>query len=281
MDIGWLESLLYGLLSGFTEILPVSAQAHGAVLRRMFGVENGVNGIYVIDLAVHLAVFICLLATMWPQIRRFSAEQRLMDIPKSYRDRQPNLNVLADLRLVKTAAVPMLLCFLVYPVTSGLGENFLWLAAFLMVNGLVLYLPRLLPAGNKDSRMLTPLDGILLGICQGFGVLPGISRLGVCASVAQARGADRQYALDLALLLGIPAMFALVVIDVLWIILAETFTLSLILGLKALLAAAAAYIGTGFGIIFLRFLAVKTGFSVFAYYSWGSALFVFILYLMI
>ena len=37
MEIGWLESLLYGLLSGFTEFVPVSAQAHGAILRRLFG----------------------------------------------------------------------------------------------------------------------------------------------------------------------------------------------------------------------------------------------------
>lgn len=277
MDIGWLESLLYGLLSGFTEFVPVSAQGHGAVLRRMFGVED----LYCTDLFVHLASLLALVMVLRPQLHRLRREQRLARTPKRYRKRQQDQAARMDLRLLKTAAVPMLLCFLAYPVTSGLGDNFLWLAVFFIFNGAILYFPRLLPSGNKDARMLTPLDGVLLGIVSGLGIFPGISRLGACASVAQARGTDRQYALDIGLLLGIPALIALSVIDVLWIILAGTAGITLILVLKSLLAAAAAYIGTYLGIIFVRFLAVKVGFSPFAYYAWGAALFVFILFLMI
>jgi hypothetical protein len=47
------------------------------------------------------------------------------------------------------------------------------------------------------------------------------------------------------------------------------------------LASLTAFVGSYLGITFIRFLAVKVGFSGFAYYSWGAALFAFILYLTI
>ena len=37
MDLNWLQSLLIGLVSGLTDILPVSAQAHKVILLKLFG----------------------------------------------------------------------------------------------------------------------------------------------------------------------------------------------------------------------------------------------------
>lgn len=277
MGIGWLESLLYGLLSGFTEFVPVSAQAHSALLRRMFGVED----LHFLDLFVHLAVLISVFVALRSRIRHLRREQKLAGTQKRYRRHQPDLMALMDLRLLKTAAVPMLLCFLVYPVTYELGNRFLLMAGLLILNGVILYYPRMMPAGNKDARMLTPFDGVLLGVSSALGILPGISRVGACMSAAQLRGADRRFALDTALLLSIPALLALIVVDLLWLILAGFAGITFLVVLQAILAAAAAGLGGHFGILLLRFLSVKAGFSTFAYYCWGAALFVFILFLII
>ena len=142
MGIGWLESLLYGLLSGFTEFVPVSAQAHSALLRRMFGVED----LHFLDLFVHLAVLISVFVALRSRIRHLRREQKLAGTQKRYRRHQPDLMALMDLRLLKTAAVPMLLCFLVYPVTYELGNRFLLMAGLLILNGVILYYPRMMPA---------------------------------------------------------------------------------------------------------------------------------------
>ena len=40
MDLNWLQSLLFGLVSGLTDILPVSAQAHRMLMLKFFGVKN-------------------------------------------------------------------------------------------------------------------------------------------------------------------------------------------------------------------------------------------------
>lgn len=277
MDLGWLESLLYGLLSGFTEIVPVSSQAHGAILKQLYGCGEN----HLIDLMIHIAMLIGLWASVHPQIMRLRHEKKLASLPRRRRTRQPDAVALMDLRLLRTSAVSMLLVFLAYPTVYKYSENLICICAFLIINGVILYIPRLRPTGNKDSRMLTPFDSILFGIASGFGILPGLSRLGAFTSAASLRGTDRQHALTMALILGIPALAAFCAMDLAWLVLANFAGISLILLLKGILAALAAYIGTRFGITFIRFLSVKQGYSVFAYYSWGAALFVFILYLMI
>ena len=40
MELNWLECLIYGLLSGLTEFLPVSSLAHQTVILKVFGLEN-------------------------------------------------------------------------------------------------------------------------------------------------------------------------------------------------------------------------------------------------
>ncbi len=277
MNLGWLESLLYGLLSGFTEFVPVSSQAHGVILRRLFGCGD----ILFTDLMIHLGMMIGLFVSVYPQILRLRHEKKLASLPRRRRTRQPDPVALMDLRLLRTAVVPMLLFFLVFSMVKKLSGNLLWISVFFIINGVVLYIPRLRPTGNKDSRMLTPFDSLLFGVSSGFGILPGISRLGAYTSAASLRGADRHHSLNMALILGIPALAAICVLDIIGLIQAGLAGISLVFVLKSILAAAAAYIGTWFGITVVRFLSVKTGYSFFAYYSWGAALFVFILYLMI
>ena len=123
------------------------------------------------------------------------------------------------------------------------------------------------------------LDSYLIGIAGALSAFPGISRIGSSTSVAYARGAVRQNALNWALLLSIPALVALMGMDILNIITnisAVNFWSSF---LYYILAAGSTYIGGCFGILLMKFLTVRTGFSGFSYYSWGAALFTFILYL--
>ena len=40
MDLNWFESFLYGLFSGLTDILPVSAEAHRILMLKCFGIQS-------------------------------------------------------------------------------------------------------------------------------------------------------------------------------------------------------------------------------------------------
>ena len=207
MDLNWLQSLLYGLLSGFTEFVPVSALAHESLMLWLFGVSSQP----MLQIFVKIGTLLGLMMACRRTLAKFSRERRLMQLPAKRRKRQPDPMVMMDKNLLKMATIPMLLLLLLRIKTISLDHNLSLMPIFLIINGIVLYIPDRLPVGNKDSRSLSPLDGLLMGIVAGLSAIPGISRMGLVTTVAAARGTDRQHGLNLALLLGIPALLMLLI----------------------------------------------------------------------
>ena len=41
--MNWLQSMLYGFLSGVAEVLPISSRAHGILLLKIFGASGNSN----------------------------------------------------------------------------------------------------------------------------------------------------------------------------------------------------------------------------------------------
>lgn len=278
MELSWFESLLYGLISGVTEFIPVSSQAHQALMMKMFGTSGAGN---LLTLLVRLAVLVALYAECRHHIELLRREQRLAAIPKRRRKRQPDQGRVMELRLLKTAVVPTLLGFIFYFQAAKLYSDLLMVCIFLIVNGAVLFLPQMVRNANKDARRMTTLDGILFGICGAFSMIPGLSRVGVILSVAVARGVDKEHALNWSLLLSIPALACLAGFDVFAIITGGIGPFGILPAISGVLAVAAAYLGARFAIRSLRTLSRRIGISGYAYYCWGAALFSFIMYLSI
>lgn len=278
MDLSWPESLLFGLVSGLAEFLPVSAQAHRALLLTLFG-TGGEDG--VLSLLVHAGALLAAATASQNQIRQIRREQKLSKVPKRRRKRQPDAKILLDGQIVKSAFLPALLGFAMYFTVRSWRSSLPVIAAFLLLNGLILFLPSHLPSGNKDSRSMSRFDSLLIGLAGALGILPGVSRVGATTTVAIARGADKQQALSWSLLLSIPILLCLMGLDVYSILTLGTGGIGAASAFQYLFSGAAAFCGAYIAIIFMRFLAVNLGFSGFAYYSWGAALFAFILYMTI
>lgn len=272
----WMQSLIYGFVSGFAEFMPLSAPAHEAMMNRIFGTET----IPLQQLFIHLGVLTALAFACKQQIVRIHRERSLMKVPSRRRRRQPDGKYLADYKLIKSVTGLLLLSLLLYPKTSPIGENLGVTAALLIINGFLLFIPQYLPSGNKDARSLSRMDGVLIGLSGALAVLPGISRMGAVASAAMARGTDRQYAVQLSLMVSLPVFVVLVIFDIIGIATAGMVGITFLLILRYLLTALMAWAGASCAIAVVRFLAVKTGLSGFAFYSWGAALFSFILFLL-
>lgn len=118
-----------------------------------------------------------------------------------------------------------------------------------------------------------------MGIGGAAGVVPGISSMGATTSILLLRGADRTFALNMALLLQMAVSAGMIVMDVLtmWTLDIGIVTFGGII--CCILAAAAAFAGVFLGVKAMRMLAVNIGFNMFAFYSLGVALFSFILFL--
>lgn len=277
MELNWFESIIFGLVSGLAELLPVSAPAHEALLSKLLGI----NGTPFIRLLVHISVWFALYFNLRDTVARIFKERSIARIPFRRRTRQPDPVLIRDMKLLRTAVIVMTACYFAAEIFLDIQAELSIVAVLLVVNGVILYIPGHLPSGNKDARSMTPMDGVLLGLSAAASYFPGISRIGMVVSTSAYRGAGKDQALRWALLLELIAMLIVIGFDAYSLISVGFGTLGFSTLISCALACAAAFGGATAGMRIMEFLAFHTGFSGFAYYSWGAALFAFLMYLTI
>ena len=276
MDMNFFESCLYGLFSGLAEFLPVSPEAHQVLLRQLFGIEGKLP---LLNLLVHIGVLLAVFYGGRDTLRRLHREYQLRRMPRKRRRRPSDTQSAADLSLLKTALLPLLLGVLIYIKSQNWQLSPHIVAPLLFLNGILLYIPMYLPSGNKDARSMSPLDGLLIGFAAMLAVFPGISRIAATTSVATARGAEPQHGYRWGMLLAIPALAVLILFDLIAIVTVGLEGVKFIAILQYLTSGVTAFIGAYLSIMLARNILQKTGIFVFSYYCWGAAIFTFILYL--
>ena len=274
--MNWLQSILYGLIAGMTEILPVSSQAHRILVMNLYGETSEPP---LLRLLIHLSVLACLWYSCQGHITRITRAKRLAKIPKRRRKRPLDSRSLMDLEALKIMLIPIIIGFLFYNSAAGLGSKLVYVSACLTLNALILYFPRYLPGGNKDSQSLSRVESLLMGLGGAASMLPGVSCIGAVCSIGTACGTEKTYALDMALLVSIPVTIGLAVFDLIAIFTEGLAGMSFLMVLCYILAAVAAFGGVYLGIRVMRALVKNHGFDVFSYYCLGVALFAFILFL--
>lgn len=272
--MNWLEGLLYGIVSGLSAFLPISSDAHQLLLGKLFGAEAPDP---VRELLIHAAI----LASIYLGCKAYLDQLRRERKTHYARGTRAKPRLLSDFRLVRTATIPMLIVMLLISFSLRADVNLLISSAFLLVNAVVLFIPERLMQGNKDARLMSSLDGVLIGASAGLSAIPGISCTGMITSVSVMRGAARQNALNWAFLLSVPALSVLIGLDVLSLFSGGATAAFWSNFAGYVLGAAGAYIGGYFSIVLMKFLTVRAGYSGFAYYSLGAALFSFLLYLIV
>ena len=277
MELNWLQSLGLGLVSGLTDILPVSSQAHQTILLTFFG-EDSVAP--VTRLVIHLATLLTVLISVREQIGRIRSQQKLARMPRRRRNRPVEMTALMDGKIVGTALVPIALMLLLHSITRGIN-GLLLLAGVSLINAVVLYLPSLVRTADKDSRMVSPLEGVFMGLGAGASAIPGLSSIGVSYSVGVVHGMDKKYMVHLALLMHLIFTAGMIVYDVFDIVNQGMPSVDLMVLAGLAVTALGSIIGTIMGIQGLDRAARQDGLTGFSFYSFGVALFTFILYLVV
>lgn len=278
MELNWLQSILFGLVSGAADIIPVSSQAHRLLLLKFFGVNQMPN---LLALVLHLSVAAALYLSSQGQFVRMNRARALARIPKKKRKRPLDTRSMMDWSLIKTMLVPTVIGLLLNSRVRGWSVNMFLIAGMLFLNGLILYIPQFLPTSNRDSRTLTRLEGVLMGLGAGASVLPGISTVGIMVSIASVCGIERLYGLNMTFIVKLFFLIGLMVYDVLAIITDGLGGLTVMLLVQYLFTGLLSFGASMFAIRLLRRLAPEHGFHTFGVYCWGLALFTFILNLVV
>ena len=269
--MNWLESLLYGAVSGVTEILPISSFAHQQILLKMFG-KSGISPVQ--SLLIHIALLLSVITgcrTSLEQIRRTNHAQRV--------DRRSlrNSSNLLETRFLKNAALSLLFVYFILMRLVAFNVNMLVLAIFSFLNFLVLLLQTRMMRGNKDERTVSFFDSLAIGISGAAAVLPGVSRVGAMLTTGTACGIEKQKLTNWILLLNIPALLLLTLSDVI-----DMFANGSQTGTgfwSCVFSMAGAYVFGLVGIHLFKSATHRKDFSGFAFYSLGVMMFALFLYL--
>jgi len=229
--ITYFQAVVIGLLQGVTELFPISSLGHAVILPKLLGWHLSQKQPYFLAflVATHLATAIVLFLFFLPEWLRI-----LRGLGRSLRDRQISPRDadarLAWLLVVGTIPAGLLGLLFEHPLRS-LFANPKAAAAFLMLNGLLLFASELLrrraPGAPERARALeqpgeTPTspeaekrlatlgfrEAAGVGTAQAAALFPGISRAGVTMGGGLFVGLTHEDAARYAFLLATPIIGA-------------------------------------------------------------------------
>lgn len=197
----FLEAIIFGIVQGITEFLPISSSAHIVILQLLFGYTfTGLSFEVFLHLASVIAVIIYFRRDLWVIIKGFF----LFLFKKDQESRTPFY--FGVYILVATGITAILGLFLEDRATAFLKTP-PFIAGALAVTGLALvFIERFHKVGDKTEETMTIFDSILVGLGQTLAVIPGISRSGSTLVISLLAGLNRETAVRYSFLLSIPAI---------------------------------------------------------------------------
>lgn len=199
-----LKSVLYGIIEGITEWLPISSTGHMILLDEWLKVE-GIYGksfwdlfLVVIQLGAIIAVVLCFFSKLWPFSKTKTSEEK-KDTWKLW------LNVI--IACVPAAIIGLLL-------DDWLNEhfyNFTTVAIMLIVYGVLFIVIEIFNKKRTfkitDCKQITWKLALVIGLVQLLALIPGTSRSGVTILGAMLIGLNRETSAEFSFFLSIPVMF--------------------------------------------------------------------------
>lgn len=199
-----LKSVLYGIIEGITEWLPISSTGHMILLDEWLKVE-GIYGksfwdlfLVVIQLGAIIAVVLCFFSKLWPFSKTKTSEEK-KDTWKLW------LNVI--IACVPAAIIGLLL-------DDWLNEhfyNFTTVAIMLIVYGVLFIVIEIFNKKRTfkitDCKQITWKLALIIGLVQLLALIPGTSRSGVTILGAMLIGLNRKTSAEFSFFLSIPVMF--------------------------------------------------------------------------
>ncbi len=223
-----LDAIFMGLIQGITEFLPVSSSGHLALFQIAFGLEE--TGL-LFDCLLHFGTLVAVFAVYYRDIWKMICEGFAI-----IGDFFVNVGVAAaHLSGNKEKPYRRIICngyrkFVMLVIVSTIPTGIIGVAAsdlieaastILLVPGICLIITSVLlfiadrcKEGSKTPKHVSYTNAFVIGICQGFATLPGISRSGTTITACLLSGFDRRFAVKYSFIMSIPAILGSLVLQI-------------------------------------------------------------------
>lgn len=192
------EAILWGVLQGATEFLPVSSSGHLVLVPWLLG--RTVPGV-TYDVMAHAGTLAAALVFFWRDIWGL-----LVGLWQSVRTRRLMPQGRLALLIVLSAVPAGLAGALLNDIVEAAFSKPAIVAVFMLVTGALLTLGERLGRRERGLVKLTLRDAITIGLAQCISLLPGVSRSGTTISTGLLRGLDRESATRFSFLMALPVI---------------------------------------------------------------------------
>jgi len=264
------ESIIYGMIAGFCELLPISFQGHSAIMGNVFHLSplDSSSGLFV-RWMLCLGVMTAILLSYRKEIYTMNRELPYITGIKKYRRRQKrNMLLRRSIFLGGLALLPMLASLFFLKKAENVG-HLLITALLFTFNGLLLSYCCKGKEGSVTERSASIFDALLIGVVRMVSIFPGLSSFGTSVAIGRARGYHQDYNLRFTYLLTYVFQCVLSIYFFIQSLLYGQFTWGLTV---PMIVAYAVSVATGYlAIQYFHYIMKKNKLRIFAYYCWEAA----------
>ena len=261
-----IEAVIFGVIQGATEFLPVSSSGHLALAHYFLGAQESDLAF---DVALHLGTLLAILVYFRDDFRQMGKAVFGLHPEEAETKRLRKMALFLALATVPGALAGLLL--------GKAAENYFrhpaMVAAALAGAGLLLLIADRAGRRSRSVEAITLIDALLIGLSQACAIIPGVSRSGSTITCGLAMGLTRQAAIRFSFLLSAPIIFGAGMHEI-----PKIIKNGMLAGQTTLYAAgflAAAVSGYLFIACIMQYIQARS-FAVFAYYRFLLAALVFV-----
>ena len=196
------DSLLLGVLQGFTEFLPISSSGHLVVAQALLGIKK--SGIS-FEIFVHFGTLMSIFVMFRQEIRAMTAAViKMIRNPKNvtviyHSDEQFKLFIMILIATLPAGVIGILFkdsFEMLFSSPKYVGYAFIF-------TGIILFSTKF--ALNRSAKIGIG-NALIIGFAQAIAIIPGISRAGSTIGAGMLRGVSGEEAARFSFLLAIPAI---------------------------------------------------------------------------
>lgn len=199
MNMVWWQAMILGLVQGLTEFLPVSSSGHLILVREFMGLNDG-SSFLLFDVVAHVGTLVAVVIVLYKDI--------LGLFKKPYK----------NLVMLIVATIPAVIVgFACKDFIEEYFSTAKYLCFFFALTAVLMLVSEIVARCNRNPKELGWGGAVAMGLMQGVGVFPGVSRSGSTIFGGTVVGTDSKKIASFSFLMSLPVIcgsLLLSVIDV-------------------------------------------------------------------
>lgn len=212
--MGYIEAIVLGLVQGLSEFLPISSSGHLALLENLFEIKE--ESVLFFAVLLHIGTLVSIFIVYHEDIYALIKELGLL-----FKDIFSGKGLRIEERPIRKLGIMIIVSSIPTAIMGLLFSNFIdkvfgsliVISICWIITGFMLFFSEKLKSNSKEIEGMKYRNAIFIGICQGLAIMPGISRSGSTIVGSLVTGLKREFAVEFAFLISIPAILGSAILE--------------------------------------------------------------------